>query len=79
MRNWIIWYRRQWPLNRIGQNKNARDRAGSGHQFFPLNFVIFMGLTCVAAGYPMVRSVENVFSDSPNPTIVHHRYEPVNH
>jgi hypothetical protein len=36
-----------------------------------------MGLTSVAAGYPMVRSVEEVFSDSPNPTIVHHQCEPM--
>lgn len=35
-----------------------------------------MELTYVAAGNPMVRLVENVFSDSPNPTIVHHQCEP---
>ena len=63
-------------MNLIGQAKNARHRADARHQFFPHNFVTFMGLTYVAAGYPMVRLVESDFPDSPNPTIVHHQYEP---
>ena len=64
-------------MNLIGQAKNARHRADARHQFFPHNFVTFMGLTYVAAGYPMVRLVESDFPDSPSPTIVHHQYEPV--
>ena len=76
MRNRVIWHSRQRALNLIGQKENACGRAGRGHQLSPPVFVIFMGLTYVAAEHPMAQPVGKGFSDSPNPTTMHHQYEP---